>query len=108
MTGETRKRRTKTGNCTPKLVHEREEEEVSMTQSQISNLKFQIASPEVKPGGGDTSPGNSKVGEDMTRRRREDRSVKTRCVSLQCILAREGEAPVALLPEGATRAPGTI
>jgi hypothetical protein len=36
----------------------RDGEEASVTQSQISNLKFQIASPEVKPGGGDASPFN--------------------------------------------------
>jgi hypothetical protein len=53
-------------------------------------------------------PGNNKVGEDMTRKRRVNKPVKTRIVCLQRILAREGEAPVALLPEGATRAPVTI
>jgi hypothetical protein len=52
--------------------------------------------------------GNNKVGEDMTRKRRENKSVKTQSVCLQRILARVGEAPVALLPEGVTRAPGTI
>jgi hypothetical protein len=55
--------------------------------------------------GGRRKPGNNKVGEDMTRRRRENKPVKTRGVYLQLILEREGEASTALLLEGATRAP---
>ena len=58
--------------------------------------------------GGRRKPGNNKVGEDMTKKRRENKPVKTRSMCLQRILAREGEAPVALLPEGPTRAPVTI
>jgi hypothetical protein len=55
--------------------------------------------------GGRRKPGNNKVGEDMTRKRRENKPVKIRSGCFQRILAREGGAPVALLPEGATRAP---
>jgi hypothetical protein len=38
----------------------------------------------------------------------DDKSVKIRGMNLQLILEREGEAPVALLPEEATQAPVMI
>jgi hypothetical protein len=44
----------------------------------------------------------------MTRKRWEDRPAGIRGMNLQLILEREGEAPVAVLPEGATQAPVMI